>query len=61
MSRYASRPQAKTRASDWWDEGPLLPSLTVDSHVEVDTGLVDARGHPIYRLPEPMGFHRREP
>lgn len=42
---------------DWCDLGPLLPSLEVDDHEPVFTGLLDASGEAILRMPEPMGFH----
>lgn len=35
---------------------PLLPGLTVDGSSEVDTGLVDAEGRPIMRVPNAIGF-----
>jgi hypothetical protein len=42
-----------------WDDNPAMkPSLTVDDHEAVDTGLIMPSGEPIMRLPEPMGFHR---
>jgi hypothetical protein len=41
----------------WGDEEPHLPSLSVDDGKRTDTGLTDARGNPIYRLPDPVGFH----
>lgn len=54
-----------TRAprSEYWVEKVLPASMTV--HTEeiepVATGLVDHRGHPIYRVPEPIGFRFARP
>ncbi len=52
-----------TMDEDWWDRGPLLPSLTVyeDDETPRDTGLVDQRGCSIYSFTEkaPMGFTNR--
>ena len=66
MSRYFSRPShhiARTGKmvvrprAEWCDnEFPLLPQITVDDHEAVETGLVDHRGDPIMRAPNPMGF-----
>lgn len=51
--RYQARPIAA-----YWNEKILPQSMTV--HAEgaepINTGLVDHRGHPIYRMPEPVGF-----
>ncbi len=57
MPRYVTG-NPKERASWWHDDTPMLPHLTVDDHTPVDTGLVDAEGNPIYRLPNPIGFGR---
>lgn len=48
----------KPRAFDIDDDTPLIPSLTVDDHEAVDTGLITPTGEPIMRLPEAIGFHR---
>jgi len=57
MTRYFTKPRKTPRAgydpNDW---NPLVPSLEVDDHVPVDTGLVDHRGDPIMRAPNPCGF-----
>lgn len=57
MSRYLTRP---VRADDdgWWDNGPMLPDIHVPDRKEVNTGLVDSLGQPIYRVQPPMGFGR---
>lgn len=66
MTRYFTRPRSirpraddapPGSAEDTWFTDPLLPSLTVDDHVAVDTGLIDRRGDPIMRGPDPVGFH----
>lgn len=58
MARYMIRP----RAHDEWssDDCSRPSSLTVDDRVEVDTGLVSADGHRIYRIQPPVGFGRDE-
>jgi hypothetical protein len=56
VSRYTRRPRA---VDDFIaDEPPLLPSLSVDDHLAVFTGLLDAEGEEIWRTPNPMGFGR---
>lgn len=47
----------KPRSFDIDDDAPMIPSLTVDDHEAVDTGLIAPTGEPIMRLPEPIGFH----
>lgn len=42
----------------WEDQGGMIPDVCVDGKKEVDTGLVTALGHVIYRLPDPIGFGR---
>jgi hypothetical protein len=60
MPRYFTRRTCKQSLqvrADWIDEDmPLIPSLTVDDHDAVETGIVDASGDPIMRSPNPMGF-----
>lgn len=64
MPRYASR----TRAGGWLplvapdDHNNVpeehLPDLTVDGpRGPVKSGLLDAEGNELFRLPEPVGFH----
>lgn len=57
MSRYFVR-RRRPRASDWYefDDDPLLPTIEVADHEDVDTGLVDKNGETIMRAPNPMGF-----
>ena len=54
MPRYRVR-------GDWEEWGddftPFVPSLTVDTDWGVDTGLVDQYGNPIFKQPNPIGFH----
>jgi hypothetical protein len=54
MSRYVARPRA---APDGGFDDPLIPHLDVSDHRPVRTGLLDMRGDPIWRCPEPIGFH----
>lgn len=58
--RYQSVPLRSDDESYWWEQGPLLPHLSVDGPVRVNTGLLDQLGHPIYRIPNPIGFGRME-
>jgi hypothetical protein len=39
-----------------WDD-PMIPHLEVPDHKPRKTGLLDHRGKPIKRPPNPMGFH----
>ena len=58
MTRYTTRPRQFV-GDDWPEcDNPLLPSLSVDDHEAVFTGLVDAKGEQIWRQPNPMGFGR---
>lgn len=43
---------------DWDHDEPLLPDVSVDESGPVRTGLLTARGEPIMRLPNPVGFGR---
>lgn len=62
MSRYfVKRPRAEGWCGDdlFDDErGGFAPSITVDEHVAVDTGIMDADGNSIWRAPNPVGFGR---
>lgn len=56
-------PRYRTRAAWHGDEiefgpedDPLIPNLSVDGASDTETGLVDARGTPIYRVANPIGF-----
>jgi hypothetical protein len=55
MPRYVTR-SIKPRCY-WDDDVPMLPSLSVPEHEYANTGLLDHRGDPILRAPNPMGFH----
>lgn len=62
MSRYFSAPRAlivlepmiaeNTSFQPW----PLLPSVCAPDFEATDTGLIDKRGDPIMRAPNPVGF-----
>ncbi len=54
--RYVSRP--KMRQWDEYQEQALDVSLTVCDHEPIDTGLLDHRGDPIFRMPNAIGFGR---
>jgi hypothetical protein len=54
--RYFSR--ARRVRSEWIDDDPLLPSLSVPEHEEAFTGLLDSNGDEIWRQPRPVGFGR---
>lgn len=60
MARYFTRPKANRYAplecEDEWRTDPLLPQISVNDHEATDTGLIDHRGDPIMRGPNPMGF-----
>lgn len=58
MSRYVRA--SKRRAWDLDEDEPFRPSLTVDDHETVETGLLWADGEPILRTPNPIGFGRDE-
>jgi hypothetical protein len=60
MSRYFSRPQSfvPLYVEPAWNDEPQRHSPTVPDHEIVDTGLVDRRGDPIMRAPNPIGFGR---
>jgi hypothetical protein len=40
-----------------WGQRPLIPSLSAHDLKTVYTGLLDARGRKLLRVPEPCGFH----
>lgn len=54
--RYTIRRERSDSA--WWDQGPLVPQITVDGPARIDTGLVDRHGHAIERVQPPIGFGR---
>jgi hypothetical protein len=43
---------------DWDLDYPMLANLVVDNHTAEFTGLLDADGNPIVRMPRPIGFGR---
>jgi len=63
MPRYVTRATKPLYVeTPLWDDqrDPLVPCLSVDGEKQVDTGLIDASGYPIFRLPPPIGFGRDE-
>lgn len=61
MSRYYSRrasivPQPMISENTTFQPWPLLPSVCAADFESTDTGLVDVRGDPIMRAPNPVGF-----
>ena len=60
MPRYRiSRPRAAWDGEEIEyepDPPPFTPALTVDIETETDTGIVDAHGYAIVRLPNAIGF-----
>ena len=60
MPRYVTRPKATRPRMEWDDDVPLVPSLTVDDHEAVCTGILDSNGDEIWRAPNPIGFGRDE-
>ncbi len=56
MARYIKA--VKPRCDYWSDEQPLLPSIFVDDHECVDTGIIWEDGSPVLRAPNPIGFGR---
>lgn len=53
MPRYAIRPRA---ISGWYDELPMIPSITVYDTDARPTGLLDRDGNEVVALPDPVGF-----
>lgn len=45
--------------SRWEDniDAPMIPFLDAPDHKPKKTGILDIRGKPIKRPPNPMGFH----
>ena len=61
MARYIRKLAASKPRADWMDDDcPLIPSLSVDDHESVFTGLIDCSGEEIWRAPNPMGFGRND-
>ncbi|MEO1169910.1 MAG: hypothetical protein AAFW97_14490 [Pseudomonadota bacterium] len=42
---------------EFWEDEEIVRDITVCDHEAVDTGLVDASGGSIYRLPNGIGFN----
>lgn len=63
MGRYVARAKCGEirPVRSYWDDGaPLLPSLCASELIPVNTGLLDARGNELWKLPNPVGFGRDE-
>ena len=60
MARYYTRAVKAFWVEDDFYEVSDSPSLTVDDHEPVDTGLLDADGNTIWRAPNPIGFGKDE-
>lgn len=59
MPRYCTKLRATVRADDdWYPTGNSWHVPTVSDHEATDTGLLDADGDVIWRLPRPVGFGR---
>lgn len=56
MPRYRVKP-VRSDWDDWDDWKTFAPALTVDVDYGVDTGLLDQHGNPIFKQPNPIGFH----
>lgn len=62
MAKYLAIPKAprqwQTESDMGWQERPTITVWSEDARLE-PTGLVDASGTPLYRLPDrvPLGFH----
>lgn len=58
MARYHTRPRSTHLPAG--EDFSFVPHLEVPERTEVDTGLVDAMGRPIWRVQDPIGFGKRE-
>jgi hypothetical protein len=60
MSRYVAMRGSRRPRADWEDQEPVIPELHVyePEDATIDTGLVDAHGVKLYRVPVkiPFGF-----
>lgn len=59
MSRYFTmrhKPSGWVEDEDAWPVSVAGHILTVDEHIAIDTGLLDANGNCIMRAPNPIGF-----
>ncbi len=59
MARYVTRSRSAWVDDDMWSE-PMRNELVVTVSEPVCTGLLDAEGNSIFRLPNPIGFGRDE-
>jgi hypothetical protein len=60
MSRYVAVRQPPEAEWDW-SVPPTIVHPTVSVGPPVDTGLLDAQGRRIYRIPDEVGFVPRRP
>lgn len=56
MPRYVSRPRSFWVEDETYRDPIRQDTPIVPEHVAADTGLLDAQGNTIWRLPERMGF-----
>ena len=64
MTKYVARrlsprnqkPRSNFDEYDDWQCGERVPIVELDPHEPQFTGLFDAKGHPLFRLPEKIGF-----
>ena len=59
MAKYVTREIKANDDEAWWEEYPVVHVPNVDDATLTPTGLVDKRGVPFYRLPNPIGFGRK--
>jgi hypothetical protein len=59
MARYATKPEHAFIEDDVWAE-PARHDIFVSDAAPIDTGLLDAEGNAIFRMPNPIGFGRDE-
>lgn len=62
MPRYVACPSAPRNPdrprANWTDYDGLVPDIHVPEAQPVDTGLLDASGNKLMRMPNPVGFGR---
>jgi len=60
MAKYISKNvrSAITDDGDYFDDYPMINVPFVDDMILQPTGLLDADGTPLWRLPPPIGFGR---
>ena len=58
-NRYKSVPKSTQRPQadcDCWDDAPFLTDINVPEWQSTPTGILDADGNEIHRIPRPIGF-----